>query len=142
MNRFASLGVCALILCALPLILGCGTSELPKRKVYPTRGTLRMNGEPVRFAAVFLTPKDPTKGADADGDTDENGVFTLRTYSNGDPDGAVPGTYSVIINGYNPTGKPPMPEGVTPTKLPKIPLELEATVEVTADDNDLVIDIP
>ena len=88
---------------------------------------------------LLFHPKDLTQGLPADGETDENGVFSLRTYSNdGVPDGAAAGVYSVTINDYPGA----VPEGFTATRLPKRPLDLEATVEVKAEDNDLTIEIP
>jgi hypothetical protein len=139
MKRLKYFGVCFSLCCVLTASVGCGPKELPKRKLYTARGTVTMNGEPVRFAAVFFHPKDITQGLPADGETDENGVFSLRTYANdGVPDGAAAGVYAVTIGDY--PGAPP--EGATPTRLPKRPLELEAAVEVAADDNDLTIEIP
>ena len=139
MNWLKSFGACVAICFAMTALAGCGPKELPKRKLYAIRGTVMINGEPVRYASVVFRPQDLTQGLPADGETDENGVFSLRTYSNdGVPDGAAAGVYSVTI-GDHPGG---YPKGVTPTRLPKRPLELESPVEVTADDNDLTIEIP
>jgi hypothetical protein len=76
----------------------------------------------------------------ADGWTDGDGAFELRTYANEGFDGAVPGDYIVTFEagGGKPVGGVPkdMPG---PTVLPD---GLEAQLTIEAADNDLEIRLP
>src|SRR5262249_55765345 len=103
----------------------------------PVQGRLLMGGQPVRFAIVQFTPTQPGKGADADGHTDEDGVFRLRTYSNEDPDGAIPGEYKITIEEYSAARVGAVPAGGTPTKVPPQLRSPDRTLTVKAEDNDL-----
>ena len=120
-----------------PLALtGCGSKTLKPKETFPAQGRIVLGGEPVRFAIVRLTPKSDS-GQPADGNTDEHGVFHLRTYSNGDPDGAVPGEYKVTIEGYDAARVGALPEGATPSTIPAGVPKQEVTIEIKSGDNDL-----
>jgi hypothetical protein len=90
---------------------------------------------------IRLQPTQPGKGLEADGFTDENGVFTLRTYSNEEADGVVPGEYEVILEAYDPVQAGAIPEGAVPTQLAG-EFRTKITVEIHPEDNELLIDIP
>lgn len=121
--------------------LGCGPRELPKKKTYPAEGRLLYKGEPVRFAIIELEPTDPTTGANADASTDVDGAFHLRSYSNDEPDGAVPGEYTVRVS----PGRA-KPAGYDPKKGPQytdVPAESrQTTVVIEAGDNNLEVVLP
>jgi len=136
MTRTLRLSLQAGLFLATLSLTGCGSKTLKPKETFPTQGRLVLGGEPVRFAIVRLTPKGDS-GQPADGNTDENGVFHLRTYSNGDPDGAVPGEYRVTIEGYDAARVGALPEGATPSTIPAGVPKQEVTVEIKAGDNDL-----
>jgi hypothetical protein len=100
-------------------IVGCGPRTLSQKQTYPVTGKVIMNGKPVAFAIVHLTPKEG-KGAEATGYTGADGTFQLRTYSNNDMDGAAPGEYDVEVEPFNgPQFMGPQPkEGEKPTQIP------------------------
>jgi hypothetical protein len=125
------------------LAAGCGQSELAKKATYPARGRVLYKGEPARFVLIHFEPTAPGKGVAADGVTDGNGEFELRTYSNADPDGAVPGEYTVTLEQFDPVRSVgiTVPKGSTPTKLAKVAVESDSPVEVRAEDNDLQIQV-
>jgi hypothetical protein len=120
-------------------LAGCGPRELPKKETYPVRGRIIIGGEPARFVHVRLEPDNPAKGRPSDGATDEDGVFTLRTYSNEDPDGAVPGRYKVVLEDANSSDEfsVPVPKGGKPTVITQDVREQEVIVDVKDEDNDL-----
>lgn len=126
---------------ALPLVIvalsGCGQKKLSKKETFPVKGRLVLGGEPVRFALIHFIPTDPAKGIEADGKTDQDGVFTLRTYSNEDPDGAAPGEYRITLEEYDSVRVGSVPSGTTPTKIPPMARKPGTTVEVKSEDNDL-----
>jgi hypothetical protein len=125
-------------------LAGCGPSELPKNTTYPTTGKVLLHGEPAQFVIVHLEPTVPNHGVAAEGVTREDGTFQLRTYSNEEFDGAVPGEYSVTLEEYDPVRsvniKPT--SGITPTKVPNGEMKTKVVVEVKADTNDLQINVP
>jgi hypothetical protein len=124
------------------LVAGCGQSELAKTTTYPAEGKVLIHGEPAAFVMVYLQPVDGGAGAEATGVTGEDGTFQLRTYSNEDFDGAVPGHYEVTLEPYDAVGAVavPLPPGAKPTQLPK--LDGKIVVEVKAENNNLEINIP
>jgi hypothetical protein len=119
---------------------GCGERELPKRSTYPTRGRVLWKGKPVRFVGVHLEPLDLAQGLPADGSTQADGTFEIRTYSNAEPDGAVPGQYKLQL-GDSDNYQFLIPKGEKATQLPKEILDSERIVEIEAGDNDLQIDL-
>jgi hypothetical protein len=129
-------------LSSLALLAGCGQRELPKATAYPTRGKVLWHGEPVCYAVIDLAPATGSGGAEADGSTGEDGTFTLRTFSNeGEPDGAVPGEYVVNLKPWDPVRFGPLPKGAKPTQIPG-EFNTGVTIEVKAEDNDLIVEIP
>lgn len=87
------LGVAVLSL--LVSVSGCGgsgaTGGVP---VYTVTGTVKMAGAPLADATVIFAPtnEQPT----ATGRTDEDGAFSLTTYSYGD--GAAEGKFKVLVS--------------------------------------------
>ena len=62
----------------------------------PVTGTVTLDGEPLEGAAVSFSPEGD--GHAAAGVTDASGEFVLTTETKGD--GAVPGTYQVMVTKY------------------------------------------
>lgn len=101
-------GPCLLILL---LAVGCGAAK----KTSKVEGVVIVDGKPMPGVAVKFVNQDK-KSRDADGYTDENGVFRLTTFNTND--GAVPGSYKVTLS------KPLASEGNaadSPTVDPKQP---------------------
>jgi hypothetical protein len=131
-----------LSLAALALLAGCGPKQLPKSETFPVNGTVRLHGEPARFVIVRLEPTTPGKGADAEGTTKEDGTFELRTYSNEDNDGAVPGQYKVVLEQFDPVRSGSLPKGAKPTALPNGGIDTGVIIEITTGPNEPLIDVP
>ncbi len=97
---------------ALMMILvagGCSQSN-----TVAVTGTVTLNGKPADQAEVQFTPKE---GRMASGVTDNEGKFSLSTFSPGD--GAVPGDHKVtIVQYYAPGQPPPMTPGPLPSRFP------------------------
>jgi hypothetical protein len=118
-------------------ILGCG-GDLKEKRTYPVHGRILYNGEPARYVQIELEPVNLGYGAAADGVTDREGKFELRTYSNEGPDGAVPGDYKLKV--WSGGVKAQEEGGASGDSSPTITvlpgtLEIEVTIEST--DNDL-----
>ncbi|MCA9133866.1 MAG: hypothetical protein KDA45_11955 [Planctomycetales bacterium] len=85
------------------LLAGCGEESL----TVPVEGILRLDGQPLKDVSVMFVPDG--SGRDATGSTDDEGRFVLSTF---DPrDGAMPGTYKVVIMPAMPVLE--TPEGAT-----------------------------
>jgi hypothetical protein len=121
---------------------GCGERTLVQKKTYPVTGKVTMNGEPVAFAVVHLIPKEG-KGADATGYTAADGSFEVRTYSNTEMDGAVPGEYGVEVEPFDMTQfmGPRPKEGEKPTLIPKEKRNPDTVVTITDGDNQVNIEL-
>jgi len=133
----------AAVLVAATLLIGCGKKTLTKSDRFPVRGKITYKGEPARYVMVVFHPESG-KGAEAKGQTDDEGNFELRTYSNTDEnDGAVPGEYTVTIESFDPVRslKRP-PAGATPTVIAAGEGKAPDTYEIKEEDNNLTIDIP
>jgi hypothetical protein len=75
---------------------GCGGRNA---KPVPVEGVVTFNGEPVKGATITFLP-DGDGGVQAVGRTGSNGVFRLMTFTSGD--GAIPGSYKVVITKTEP----------------------------------------
>jgi hypothetical protein len=76
----------------LPLFgAGCGS----KGKAVKVEGVVKVDGSAAPGIMVKFVNQDKG-GRDADGLTDDNGVFQLTTFNTND--GAVPGTYKVVLS--------------------------------------------
>ena len=79
-----------LLILLVTVVVGCDSGGGP----VPLRGTVKLDGRPLANASVYFISKD-SKGRDALGSTDADGVFRLSTIRPGD--GAFPGTYKVTV---------------------------------------------
>jgi hypothetical protein len=129
----------ALIVCCALLVSGC-KRELSNKQTVPVKGKVVFaNGEPVRWAHIDLLTTDLTVGVNASGSTGDDGTLQIRTYSNKDYDGAVPGTYKVSIEAYNQVVMGTLPPNAnSPSTVPP-GSDKDVTVEIKPDGNDLVI---
>jgi hypothetical protein len=133
-----------MFLIAAILASGCGQKHVETDSVYPAQGKLTIHGEPASYVMVHLMPVDLGKGAEATGVTEEDGSFMLRTYSNTDFDGAVPGEYTVSLEPYNGVESVgvKVPPGAKYTPIPPEGLTVAEKVEIKAEDNNLEINVP
>jgi len=125
---------------AILVSAGCGQRELSPKDTVPVHGRALLHGEPIRYALIELNPTD-TEGVPTSGRTDADGYFMLWTYGNEQPDGAVPGRYSVTIDsgGAKPVGGIPKGEP-GPTILPDDIGEI--TVVIDSSGGEIEIAIP
>lgn len=92
MQRIELLCVTLAAACALPCV-GCGeSSDLPPTAT--VTGTVTYQGQPVANAQITFYPDEGRKPAS--GTADEDGAYSLTTFSNGD--GAIPGTHKVTVS--------------------------------------------
>ncbi len=130
----ASLSVC---LCVVGM-LGCGGgSDTPK--VYPVKGTVKIDGKPVDGATLTF---NPTNGRPSVGVTDANGVYYLRYTEK--VDGALPGEHLVQIRTERfPSGGEGSP--VIPGRKEMLPAHYhdksDLKVEVKTEENQLDFDL-
>ena len=78
----------------LSLFAGCGSGD--RVEVYPTKGVVLFNGEPMMGGgAISFVPLDNQLGKAAGGMIDKEGRFTMSTY---DPDdGSMAGKFRVVV---------------------------------------------
>lgn len=85
-------------LALLLAVAGCSSKYTP----VPVSGEVTLDGQPVDGATVyFYAVGDAKEGRPATGQTDKEGKFRLSTL--GTNDGALPGTYKVVVAKYVPT---------------------------------------
>jgi len=135
---------CVAALCGTVCLLavGCGPKRDPNLPpTAPASGQVMYNGKPIDHGAVTLHPVG--EGNPAVGALDENGKFTLSTYSRGD--GAVLGPHKVTID------IPPPLDGIAAGEVLRVPRAYTdpatspLSVEITADgrnDLQLVVEDP
>ena len=89
-------GICwSVVLSGFFFLAGCGgTTEVPEGQeaVYPVKGTVTYNGQPVADATISLH-SEGKPGSFAR--TDSSGNFAVNTYAEGD--GAPAGTYTLTV---------------------------------------------
>ena len=90
-----------LMLLALAAV-GCGGKYSP----VAVEGTVTLDGQPLDGAMVSFLPQEGA-GRAATGMTDADGTFQLTTFQEGD--GALPGTYRVIVTRTDAIPEPPEP---------------------------------
>jgi hypothetical protein len=123
------------------LSAGCGQRTLNVPKTVPASGKVTIKGAPAAFVLITLRPTSG-KGAEATGKTDQDGNFQLRTFSNtGEPDGAVPGEYTVALEGHNPVKMGALPKDAKATEI-KGEMDTGITIQITDGDNEIPIDVP
>jgi hypothetical protein len=79
-----------LLVILLVVLTGCGG-----KGTIPVKGVVTLEGMPVSDATVVFMPDGPAGGRPASGFTLSDGTFQLTTYQ--PDDGALPGTYRVLI---------------------------------------------
>jgi hypothetical protein len=115
--------------CLLVCLTGCGGGG---PKTVPVRGTVTYKGKPVPNGTVLFVP---VAGPHATGEIGPDGSYVLTTVRPGD--GAVPGTYKVVIvalqdmTGRLPEERTPLPPPIVPNKYTSI-----ATTDLTAEVKD------
>jgi len=96
LNSRARLG--ALLLCLLPLAIGCGRADdLPE--LGQVSGVVTMDGKPVAEASVVFIPEN---GRPSNGMTDNDGRYTV--YLKPGTAGAIIGTHRVRISQFGEDG--------------------------------------
>jgi len=134
--RFAALGV-------VVFLAGCGPKQLARKETYPVQGKLTFQGKPGAFVIVRLEPVEMNKGVAAEGTTDEDGNFELRTYVNDGMDGAAAGEYKVVLEEHDPVRAGPLPKGAKATPIPGGEMETDFRVEIRAAANPAIdVNIP
>ncbi len=78
-----------LLFLVLLAIVGCKE----KSGTVPVQGIVKLDGQPLKDAAVQFVPQGT--GRDATATTDANGKFVMSTFE--PRDGAMPGSYKVVI---------------------------------------------
>lgn len=84
------------------LIAAVGCSKGPKLPTVPVSGTVTLDGTPLEGASVAFSPSD-MEGKPANGITNAEGKFTLKTFlggTEGQADGALAGDYTVMVTKY------------------------------------------
>jgi hypothetical protein len=116
--------------------LGCGGP-----RVAPVSGVVTLDGKPLAHASVSFQPISPAKGvnpgAGSQGETDDNGAFTLRVVGEG-RDGAYVGRHRVEISKYTrDKADPESDRGRAPRDLvpPKYNLQTTLTCDVPRGGN-------
>jgi len=92
---------CLLLAPLAVAVLGCGGNTA---NTVPVEGSLHWDdGKPIAEASIRFVAAPG--GRDANGYTNAEGAFSLNTFTQGD--GAVPGSYSVVITKAAPAPKVP-----------------------------------
>src|SRR5262249_39446688 len=141
-HRWLPLGVLTLA----PLLLaGCGRTKTTPPRPGPRPVSIRVTwkGEPLRYTIVNLTQVVANEGAEADGCTDDNGVFVPRSFANdGSRDGLVPGKYRLSFEHYDPArlvAFRPLPPDAMGTVLPALEWDPGVEVEYRAGEAELKV---
>lgn len=84
------------------MFVGCSPSTPDRVAVYPVKGRITRDGQPLAGAWVVLHPKQNSQGGllPARGSTDANGEFRATTYET--EDGAAEGEYRVTVELFEP----------------------------------------
>jgi len=139
------------------MLAGCGGDPQIGGKVYPVKGKLTVNGQPVANVSVNLYPVDKG-GAVASGTTKADGTF--QVFNADAREGAMAGKYKVVLHQNQDKAAAQAAYGAAsagngaaggPTKgpstaapFPETYLKQETTtkeVEIVAGENDLKLDI-
>lgn len=106
------------LLVGMLTIVGCGRAKKPWEFVHPVQGVINYQGKPLAEANITLIPVDESipETVRPTGRTDEDGVFTIGTYSQAD--GAPAGEYKVLVLRF-PVIVTPTSASSGPNNLPK-----------------------
>ncbi|MEW4563537.1 carboxypeptidase-like regulatory domain-containing protein [Bremerella sp. JC770] len=88
MSKLASALWLSLSVCVVSVCLGCSGNGM-----LPVEGTVTLDGTPLEGAAISFVPAEG--GRPCSGQTDEQGHFTLASYTAND--GVPPGEYKVTV---------------------------------------------
>src|SRR5438105_12106805 len=119
------------------ILIGCGGGG-PRTAI--VRGTVTYKGKPVPNGTVTFVP---ASGHHATGEIRPDGSYTLTSFRPGD--GAVPGTYKVVVvamqdmTGRLPEDRVPLPPPIVPNKYTSI-ATTDLIFEVKEGEN--TIDLP
>ncbi len=91
------------MLLGMVVLSGCGDG----RGTVPVEGILKLDGQPLKEASVQFVPQGA--GRDATATTDGSGKFVMSTFE--PRDGALPGSYKVVITPSTPIEA--TPDGVS-----------------------------
>jgi hypothetical protein len=146
MFQFKASSLACLVIIA---VVGCGSSN-ERMRVYKVSGTVNFEGEPMQGGgAITFVPTGTQQGKAPGGEIDDSGNYTLNTYVEGD--GAVPGSYRVVIAQVTaeepeatPDGTPPpVAQKALPEKffIPTIYADFsKSPLKATVEDNENAID--
>lgn len=144
MNRFFNVKLMPVSVCLLPVLLtGCfgGSDQLETAEVH---GKVTYKGEPLTMGSVTFIPEGPGKAAA--GEIQEDGTYTLTTYSRGD--GATIGKHGVMVISERDTSELPAESAeanvdlsLIPEKYSMSPKTSGLTAEVKAGDNEINFDL-
>lgn len=96
----------ASVILALSCFVAIGCSDA-KPVLVPTKGSVKVGGEPAKGAIVMFHPQGNDKGQTASGVVGDDGTFTL---SSGLEQGLAPGTYKVTVTWEAPGKEPTVQE--------------------------------
>lgn len=97
MKRLCNQRIVWCVLCGMLLSSGCGGEDSNLPKTAPVKGTVSYQGEPVTLGQILFIPENGERSGI--GRVQEDGTFTVTTYSDGD--GAVVGKNKVTISAYD-----------------------------------------
>jgi hypothetical protein len=110
----------ALVILVLTFLACCPACSNGRKPVYPVRARLLVDGRPAAQAQVLLHPAENTPDAPRPaGQTDDQGYFTLTTYTK--DDGAPEGDYAVTVTWFRVfrAGRSPRADLVRANVLPQ-----------------------
>lgn len=136
-------GMMLLLVSAAGLVAGCSKAKQPWEIVYPAKGVVSLNGEPLAGARITLIPEDE-KVPDSvrpSATSNEDGTFSLGTYSLSD--GAPAGNFKVLVLHFpvvGPKDNPTAGKNDLPPKYSK-PDSTDLTVAVDPSPTDLALEL-
>jgi hypothetical protein len=129
--------VLLIVVLASSLLKGGG---LTTPTVYKAHGKMVFkNGDPVKNTYLTFTPKENGKGTPCEAMTKADGSFEIRSFSNTENDGAMPGEYTCSLE-QKPNIKLTSGVTITASVIPKKYQNVKTsgiTVVIKSEDNDL-----
>jgi hypothetical protein len=124
---------CGLLLAACLIVVGCNRGDGLGR--YRVKGTVKYQGKPVEFGAIFF---EPTASV---GDVAPTVYLPVRngTYDTLD-EGPVKGKYNVVVGGQDQSKKHVDSDGVNHT--PQLFQDYKFQVEIPPPNNTLDVEVP
>lgn len=112
MNAILRLSLTGSLLLVVLTAAGCGGKSEDLPETVAVSGVVTYQGKPVPEATIMLYPVQGRKPAS--GRTDEEGRFSLTTFSQ--DDGALPGEHQVTVNAFQSTDEGVSMKSSIPTK--------------------------